>query len=152
MRLILLVEKVGMWWFLLSWKPIYFYYERDEKLPLKDDSEEMEQNVQFFKSFAHYSITHYVGRSVYLFVCLSVGPSICWSLHLLVRPFISPSIALLISDTVFWHLQVILMSLLLPKCSLANFLTTPARPTHNLGRLPPRIVFLPGSLFCRRAL
>ena len=79
----------------------YSYYERDEKLPLKDDSEEMEQNVQFFKSFAHYSITHYVGRSVYLFVCLSVGPSICWSLHLLVRPFISPSIALLISDTVF---------------------------------------------------
>ena len=85
----------------LCFHEIYFYYERDEKLTLKDGGEEMEQDVQFFKSFAHYSITHYVGRSVYLFVCLSVGPSICWSLHLLVRPFISPSIALLISDTVF---------------------------------------------------
>ena len=27
-----------MWWFLLSLSPIYFYHERDVRLPLKDDS------------------------------------------------------------------------------------------------------------------
>ena len=46
----------------------------------------MEQNVQFFKSFARYSITFYVGQSVHLLVC----------------PFISPFVALLVDDTVFF--------------------------------------------------
>ena len=46
----------------------------------------MEQNVRFFKSFARYSITFYVGQSVHLLVC----------------PFISPFVALLVGDTFFF--------------------------------------------------
>ena len=65
---------------------------RDQIYPLKDDSvmrlthlKKIEQNIQFFKSSTRYCITHYVGRSVHLMVC----------------PFISPSVALLVGDTFF---------------------------------------------------
>ena len=48
--------------------------------------------------------------------------SICWSVRLLVHPFISLSVVLFLGDTVFWHLQVILIALLLPKQLRKGFL------------------------------
>ena len=76
-------KKVSMWWFLLSLKPIYFYYEREEKDEKRWVSwsshifKKWSKTFSFLKSFACYSITHYVGRSVHLLVCPLVG----WSIH-----------------------------------------------------------------------
>ena len=56
--------------------PIYFCYERDVKLTLNNDSVMRLTHVQFFKSFAGYSIDNNLWQSEHLLVCPSVGPSI----------------------------------------------------------------------------
>ena len=93
----------------------------------------MDQNVQLFKSFARFSITHYIGQSVHPLICLSVGPF-----------FQSINCFLAFTSDFDVTSPAQMFS--------SEFPHYPCPFTHNLGSLPSTTVFLPGSLFCRRAL
>ena len=92
----------------------------------------IEQNVLFFK-FCWLKLT------------LLSALSICWSVRPLFCPFISPSAGLLVSDSVFWRLQVISSSLILPICFLANFVTMLAYPHTTWITIYQALCFF----FCR---
>ena len=87
-----------------------------------------------FSSFVHATLK----------LTLLSAMSICWSLRPLVCPFISLSVGLLVSDTVFWRLQVISLSLILPKCFLANFVTMLAYPHTTWVTIYQALFFFAG--------
>ena len=99
----------------------------------------------FFKNGAKCSVFQVVCTRLYhplcWAVCPSVGLSVGWLVHSLVHLLLYWSVTLFFF--LFVHLQVILMSLLMPKCFLANLLTTPARP-HTIC-----VAFHPALFFCR---
>ena len=57
----------------------------------------------------------------------SVGLSVCWSVHLLVRPFIKPPVALLVGDTVFLAFTGD-FNVASPAQMISIIFPTPARP------------------------
>ena len=98
----------------------------------------MEQNVYFFKSLTRYSITY-------------GSLSICWSVHLLVRPFISPSVALLVGFTFFFFAFTSDFNVTSPTQMFSSkFPHCPCPPQHNIGSLPSSFVFCRARCFAVR--